>query len=87
MYKINQGKAQMLRQDSKLWWLDAEMLNVVSGKDTDRPLSLLRAHAASITAHCTTSSECYFCFSPFVKVKIFFGFLSVSKNQTLMHLS
>lgn len=78
MHQINQGKAQMLTDTAQ----SSENAECSSrGRTLAVPLSLLRVGTASII-NCKTNAECYFHFSSFfVKAKIFFGFLLISKNR------
>ena len=77
MHQINQGKAQMLTDTAQ----SSENAECSSrGRTLVVPLSLLRVGTASKT-NCKINAECYFHFSSvFVKAKIFFGFLLISKN-------
>ena len=78
MHKINQGKAQMLTDTAQ----SSENAECSSrGRTLAVPLSLLRVGTALIT-NCKTNAECYlYSSSFFVKAKIFFEFLLISKNQ------
>ena len=69
------------RHSTKLWWLGAETLSVVPGKEIGRaPLTALGA--LGLYNGSLKNTDRYFCFSPFfIKVKILFGFLSVGKNR------
>lgn len=60
------------------------MQGVVPGKELPgaKPDTRHSSAAASVMAPCKTNTECYYYFSPFLeKMKIVFGFLSISKNR------
>ena len=74
----------MLRHGSELWWLDAEMLSVVLGKELGGAIQLLGASApeAGVAKQTLNTTFTIFAFCLFlVKVKVFFLFFSAHKNR------
>lgn len=67
---------------SKLWWLDAEILRVIPGKEiVSTTLAALGVHCSTISG-CKTNVEHDFCFSLFFhNTIILFIFLSVNENS------
>lgn len=70
------------RHNSKLWWLDAEVLSVVPGKECGGVALAAGVRAVSTTAHCKTNAEWYFSFvSIFSKSENPVRFLWLSKTR------
>ena len=76
-YKINQDKAQMLRQSSQLWLPDAEMRSVIIRKGFDGSTLTAWSTRCFCNGYCKTNTI----FTFFMKVKILFGLLLVSENK------
>ena len=76
--KINQDKTQMLTDSSKLWRLDVKMLRCrVWFRGRELGDAALKAHGACCFYNGFLQNKYYF----FIKVKMFFEFLSVSENR------
>lgn len=75
----------MLTDSSELWQLLAEMLGAVPGEGARQRHLLLRVAAwgahCLFQPHCKTQGTLLLLFAFFVKAKILFGFLRISKNR------